>query len=528
MSVADVPGWCRWRGGRRPLLLIAPHGGHADTTTARAASTKVNDVHTAELTWALAEALDAAAIVNPVFDRNRLDLNRISQVTHDAAWFPGLIAALLAPLLDVHATVEVLFIHGWNVIQPKCDIGVGAHFETEADVTHLTQLTADPQYVRARLHELRTRCAAVGVHATYGERYPASHRNNVLQLFRRDGSRSCPAAPRICDWAARGRLNAVQLELGVPLRWPGPPREAFTRALIDTLQGGNLTPPANPPSVGATHASPPPGSPQPAMLVGYDPRAALGFMSAISVQPNGQLGGRLLVFSQGQTMALFTGEDPSRRGTVIGGPQFALRDKGMELLFTGSLLEVRDAAAYVRLELAFMQSRLVEGDLALCFDPTHDDRYGRVYGTVRLDDVTHHIDTFGFRDLPIFLRRSGSAPMRCAVAAAFGGGGGLHAATTEADDMHWVVHGVDGTQTMQARTRIDEARSAASPAPARLTLRSDQRQLLVTPLNHMQIHRPLPNGHSEEIFLGLARCESESRSDGYGFYEYVRRCTGDL
>jgi hypothetical protein len=264
------------------------------------------------------------------------------------------------------------------------------------------------------------------------------------------------------------------------------------------------------------------------MLLAYDPRAALGFMSAISVHPNGQLGGRLLVFSQGQTMALFTGEDPSRRGTVIGGPQFAMRDGGMELLFAGSLLEVRDAAAYVRLELAFMQSRLVEGDLTLYFEPTHDDSYGRVYGTVRLDGVTHHIDTFGFRDLPIFLRRSGIAPMRCAVAAAFGGNGGLHAATTEADGMQWALHGVDGTQTMQARTSINEARSAASQAPARLTLRSDQRQLLVTPLNHIQIHRPLPDGDSEEIFLGLARCESESRSDGYGFYEYVRRVRPEL
>ena len=44
MSAAAVPDWCRWRSGTRPLLLIAPHGGRADTTTARALDTKVNDV----------------------------------------------------------------------------------------------------------------------------------------------------------------------------------------------------------------------------------------------------------------------------------------------------------------------------------------------------------------------------------------------------------------------------------------------------------------------------------------------------
>jgi hypothetical protein len=60
--------------------------------------------------------------------------------------------------------------------------------------------------------------------------------------------------------------------------------------------------------------------------------------------------------------------------------------------------------------------------------------------------------------------------MRCAGAAAFGGNGGLHAATTEEDGMQWAWHGVDGPQTLQARTSIDEARSAESQAPARLTL----------------------------------------------------------
>src|SRR5262249_38802782 len=140
MDAHDVPAWCRWRNGSRPLLLIAPHGGRAERHGTRGA--KVNDVHTAEVTWAPATARDAAAIVNPELDRNVLDLNRITQVVRDAAWFPALMEQLLASLLAQYARVDVWFIHGWNVIQPKCDIGIGARLTTEADANALTQLTA--------------------------------------------------------------------------------------------------------------------------------------------------------------------------------------------------------------------------------------------------------------------------------------------------------------------------------------------------------------------------------------------------
>lgn len=532
MSAAAVPDWCRWRSGTRPLLLIAPHGGRADTTAARALDTKVNDVHTAELTWALAEALDASAIVNPLLDRNELDLNRISQVTRAATWFPALIERLLVPLLDRHVAVEVLFIHGWNVIQPKCDIGVGARFAEVADAHGLTQLTADAEYVDQRLSALQQHCSAAGIHTTFGERYPASHRNNLLQLFRRDGSRPCDAAPRICDWAGSGRLNAVQLELGVPLRWPGRLRDAFMRALITSASDGNITGRASLPASRdeARLSQPdgsPGGSPSPTMLLAYDPRAAIGFMSGVSVQPNGQLGGRLLVFSQGQTMSLFTGEDPEPRGMVVGGPRFSAREQTTLLSFVGPLLEVQDAASYLRLEHAFMQSRLIEADVTLTFDPIHGNRYGRVHGSARLDGVLHHIDTFGFRNVPIFLRRPTMAATRCAVAAAFGEHIGVDATTIDADTMSWSRHDGLRTENVRSAARILETRVPGSIAPAQLTLECDREQLLVHPLNHMQIHRPLPGGDAEMIFLGLARCELGARRDGYGLYEYVRRVPAD-
>jgi hypothetical protein len=257
------------------------------------------------------------------------------------------------------------------------------------------------------------------------------------------------------------------------------------------------------------------------MLLAYDARATLGIMSSMSIQPNGQLGGRLLIFSHGQTMALFTGEDPLRRGRVVGGPDFTLRDGVTTLAFRDALLEVRDAASYVRLEQAFLQSRLIDAEITLSFTPTNGAHYGRIHGRVHLDNVTHEIDTLGFRDVPIFLRRAGDAASRCAVAVAASGDVGLQAVTTGAGMMNWVVHGSDGTQTVQTPTSIHEDRSPTSHAPARLVLRG-ARTLVLHPVCYMQIHRPLPDGGAEMIFLGLARCGLESAPAAYGFYEYVR------
>jgi hypothetical protein len=378
------------------------------------------------------------------------------------------------------------------------------------------------------------------VHLSYGERYPASHRNNVLQLFRRDGTRSCDAAPRLCEWAAGDRLNAVQLELGVPLRWPGPLRQAFTQALTETFapedraagnhrrgraravvptdeRNAGTTPHVGAHEGSASHSK----SPSSTMLLAYDVRAQLGFMSGVSMQPDGRLGGRLLIFSHTQTMALFTGEDAAPRGTVIGGPVFATHDGGTDLSFSGNVLEVRDAAAYVRLEHAFMQSRLIDADLKLSFTPTHDDAFGRIHGTVRLDGTTHHVDTFGFRDVPIFLRRAAVAATRCSVAVSFRGELGLHATTTDDDAMDWTFHLPQRTKSIPGTTHVGEQRHPGSPAPGRLIL-DGVRMLVVHPLSYMQIHRPLPNGSGEMIFLGLASCGLDSGSAALGFYEYVR------
>src|SRR5260370_29550360 len=86
--------------GVSPLLLIAPHGGHAGPATRAMLHPKVNDLHTADITRELAQRLGAGAIINAGMDRNRLDLNRLSQVMSEAPWLLELIAARLERLVE--------------------------------------------------------------------------------------------------------------------------------------------------------------------------------------------------------------------------------------------------------------------------------------------------------------------------------------------------------------------------------------------------------------------------------------------
>ncbi len=239
----DVPDWCRWRAGRGPLVVVAPHGGARRTTRERAATDKVNDLHTADIAVELAAALDAALIVNPTIDRNDLDLNRVSQVCARAPWFLALLEALLADAIAHHGRAELLIVHGWNTTAAKCDLGIGLRLRDADDAAaQAAALTVSPHYVATRLAALRAACAVAGIDAPLGERYPARHPNNVLQLFRR-GAAHPAASPRLVGWVAAGCIEAVQLELSVPLRWPGPMRQAFIAALIATCADGDAAQP---------------------------------------------------------------------------------------------------------------------------------------------------------------------------------------------------------------------------------------------------------------------------------------------
>ncbi len=108
-----------------PLLLIAPHGGRAEPRTRSMLNPKVNDLHTAEITRGLAARLGASALINVAMDRNRLDCNRLSQIIERAPWLLELIAERVDAIVARHGRVTVLLIHGWNIIEPRLDFGLG-------------------------------------------------------------------------------------------------------------------------------------------------------------------------------------------------------------------------------------------------------------------------------------------------------------------------------------------------------------------------------------------------------------------
>ena len=78
--------------------------------------------------------------------------------------------------------------------------------------------------------------AAKDIGSSIGHHYPASGRNNATQLFSgRYVDHQHADVARLASLAHAGAADAVQLELGIPLRWPGPRRKVFLDALTDVL-----------------------------------------------------------------------------------------------------------------------------------------------------------------------------------------------------------------------------------------------------------------------------------------------------
>jgi hypothetical protein len=120
--------------GDAPIVLVAPHGGRRDPVARPwgSAPLKMNDLHTGAVTRELAARLGASAVINESSDRNDVDLNRIS-AAHDAApEFLAALAGLIEDGLARHETIGLLTVHGWNVVQPAVDLGLGVHPSAEA------------------------------------------------------------------------------------------------------------------------------------------------------------------------------------------------------------------------------------------------------------------------------------------------------------------------------------------------------------------------------------------------------------
>src|ERR1700704_5160428 len=124
VAIEPAP-WLEVIEGAAPILLIAPHGGRAGIATRSTLHPKVNDLETADITRDLATRLGATALINAGMDRNEIDCNRLSQIGERAPWMLDLIANHASRIIDLHGRTIVLLIHGWNVIEPRIDFGLG-------------------------------------------------------------------------------------------------------------------------------------------------------------------------------------------------------------------------------------------------------------------------------------------------------------------------------------------------------------------------------------------------------------------
>jgi hypothetical protein len=357
-----------------PLLLIAPHGGRAEPRTRSLLNPKVNDLHTADITRTLATRLGASALINVGMDRNRLDCNRLSQIVERAPWLLEMIAERVDAIVARHGRATVLLVHGWNIIEPRVDLGLGLrNFGGELRPSGSACVSACDDFINGPLTDLAHRLRGHGIMPTYGMRYPGGGLQNLLQAFSARHRESPVAALRKLSETSRcGVVDAAQLELSVALRMPGELRARCEDAIAASFSPNCIatrspTPPIvvnraprpriAKPEIGAAATVAAPGR---VGIEFFDPIACIGAMASFDVGGAG-MGARIMVLFDKRRAALFTAEGrPTRsEGSVTHGPLSLTRDgNSIVLSFRGPAVIVPDATAYLSIERALASGRL--------------------------------------------------------------------------------------------------------------------------------------------------------------------------
>ena len=368
--------WLEVTDSDSPLLLIAPHGGRAEPRTRSMLNPKVNDLHTAEITRGLAARLGASALINVAMDRNRIDCNRLSQIIERAPWLLEILAERVAAIVARHGRVTVLLIHGWNIIEPRLDFGLGLRNSGgELCPPGSACVSACDEFINGPLAGLADRLRGHGIKSTYGMRYPGGGLQNLLQAFTARHRESPNAALRsISEIAMSGVVDAAQLELSVALRMPGKLRVRCEEAIAEVFSGNGdahvsqspITinraprPPVIRSEIGAAATVAAPGR---VGIEFYDPAARFGAMASFDVGGAG-MGARIMMLFDHHRAALFTAEGrPTRSASAVTHGPLSMRREGesIVLAFRGPAVIVPDATAYLSIERALASGRL-DGD----------------------------------------------------------------------------------------------------------------------------------------------------------------------
>jgi hypothetical protein len=552
----SLPPWMTYIAGEVPIVLVAPHGGRRAADAPIRDNIKVNDLYTAELTTLLAVRTRAYALINHLFDRNDLDLNRTSQVRVQAPWFLQALLELLAALVEEHGAARVFFIHGWNVVQAVCDLGMGLK---QRGPQLLCPGKAAPTLTADFFHNVvlpfRVAARAQGIDVAIGRRYPAADKENVVQLFSsRFAEDPSPTIRALAALAVQGKVNALQLELGIELRWPGPERERFIDVFAQTLgnlrleqshreyQGFSGDVSISPAAVGLVRqhrALLPlfrPWQPARCGLHFHDPASGVGILGGIEwSDPTLTYSGRLLVSLGGTEMVMFTGEDDATsegEQVRIGGLVWQSQGEGLAISYRGTMMRFSHPQAFIRLEegLAASWVEPAEVTLFLTFPPARVPPalplfLAHLCGEVRLPDRQHTIDAWGFVDTlrseeagRLLPRRLLSLPFGPDLAAFLS-----WVDTPEGPRASGILYH-DGTphvlqpEEWELHCTLAHGRPVVfhlSLTPSRaLTLRCSGE-----PLTAIPIVRHVPHGRALNVTFGLSRAVWQGRA-ACGVYEY--------
>src|SRR5262249_35229640 len=161
-----------------------PHGGRRDPVRHpwERGGLRVNDLHTPALTEELAARLGAAAVINAAHDRNDADLNRISEAHDRVPDFLARIPDALDAVIAAHGHAPLLPVQGGTGGQPAMAPGLGCAPDGAPFVVG-RHAAVSSTFAAGPLRRLVDACHARGLAATVGARYPARHRENLLQLF---------------------------------------------------------------------------------------------------------------------------------------------------------------------------------------------------------------------------------------------------------------------------------------------------------------------------------------------------------
>lgn len=558
---AALPPWMRFIAGSTPIVLVAPHGGRRPADAPIKDSIKVNDLHTADLTAELAARTQGYALINHSYDRNELDLNRISQVRTRAPWFLDALLELVSFLVERHGEVRVFFVHGWNVVQPVCDLGMGMR-QREQRVLPASKFAAptlSPAFFNTTVVPFRELALAYGLDVAIGRRYPAADKENVMQLFSaRFAKEPSPTIRRLAELSMQGVVNALQLELGVGLRWPGVERDRLIDSFCRTLgscsdlasQNGagfaTIAPTGTAGNGNHNHAA------EHSLFAAdevhgtrrfglhfHDPVSGIGIMGGIEASvEDGTHGGRLMLSLGGTEMALFTGEDEGRcvPGMLqVGGLTWHGEPDGFDITYVGPVMRFSHPQAFIRLEEGLAASWVEPAEVRLRLTiPSRAEAIttplflAHLQGTIGLQDRAHRIDAWGFLDA-FKSEESGRLLPRRLVSLPFGPDLGLFLSLVETVDgprSSGVLYHHGLPYQLQAEDwELHYHLTEGRPTSFRVSVSWAEQlrlQCLGESVTAIPIVRHATQGSALNVTFGLARTIWQGR-EALGVYEFSER-----